>query len=95
MSKGDLPGHASSSPNVVSHIVIGELSRFLLHDRVESNTLHYLGVGKAESAELLGLREVDGVRHDGADRGAEPVSDVDVSAVLEAEGLEGRAAGAF
>jgi len=74
-----------------SHVKVSQLCRLLLHD-IESaisifETLDELRVGEAETTEGCCLGVIDRVRHDGSNGRAEPVSDVDVGAVFEREGL--------
>ena len=80
---------------MVCHVELSELARGLLHNRLEGHVLNKLGVSKTETAELLRFGIVLGVRHNGANRRAEPVADVDVGAVFQAEGLESGTTGAF
>lgn len=69
------------------HIHIRQLSRFLLENLKRSlgilQSLDKRRVRKAESTERVGGGEVNGVSHYRADRGTEPVADIDVGAVLE------------
>lgn len=81
------------------HIHIRQLGRFLLENLKRAlrilQRLDKRRVRKAEPTERVGSRVVNGVSHYRANRGTEPVADVDVGAVFERERLKGRTACAF